>query len=147
MFADCVTHIHKQFDIVSFRSAKVFGFTTMTMQNVNISDVLKILRTELISQKYSWSHNNNSAWNIHLKSLDCIHDGDKGFSSACWDNHLANIVTTKCINGVLLVGTEFNHQSQSYTIVDVWRLLTIFGQSYDVIITNFIDRYNTVVIS
>ena len=112
MFTDMITHIYKQFDMIRLSSAEVFCITTVTMQDVSISDVLHILRTELVCQENTRSHNDNVTRNIDLKSLHCIHDCDECFTTTGRNNDLPNTILTESINCFLLVWAKFDHQVQ-----------------------------------
>ena len=118
-------------DFIYFSGAHMMSFTTVNMQHFSISNVLKILRRELLSKQNARSNNYNSLGSISGKLTHSIHDAHQCFTSTCGKDTLPNRMFSKCIQCSLLVRTKSRHQCMSYVIGTVWRLLTLIGSQFE----------------
>ena len=97
MLTHCLTHINKHFDTLRFSGAEMFGLTTMNMQHICISDVLKILRRELLSKKNTRSNYNNCARHVDTEPFLCVHDTDKSLAATSRKNALTDRISVQRI--------------------------------------------------
>ena len=102
----CLPHINKRFDTVRLSGSGIFGLTTMNVKDNSISNMLKILRAELICQQNTRSNNNNRAGNVDAETPLCIHNTDQSFTTTSGENALTDSISLKRIKGALLMRTE-----------------------------------------
>ena len=125
MLTHHIAHLYKQFDAIRLGSSEMLCLSTVNMEDISISHVLKILSRELLNQENPGADNNNVSGNIDLKTLHSIHDCNQSLTTTSGDNDLTQCRLTHSIKGSLLVWTESDHQLCACNIEDFWRLLTL----------------------
>ena len=111
MLTHCVTHINKQFDTVRLSCSEMFSLTTVNVEDVSISHMLKKLRRELFCEQNTRTNNNNVARNFDLKTTHSVHDCDQCFTTTSGEDTLTDRINFKGVKCFLLMRTKGNsHQ-------------------------------------
>ena len=111
-------------DYIRLGSRLMLCFSTVNMQHTNhrISDVLKILRRQLLSKQNARSNNYNSLWSFLQKLTDSVSNTHKSLTCtcSCADNTFGMIL--KYDVTFFLMGTQRNHVSciNKVRIPEIW---------------------------
>ena len=95
-----------QFDLLCFSCAEVVCLTTMNMQNIYISDVLKKFAAQLICQQNTWSDNNNRSIHSIIERRQCVLNHAHRLATTCRDDDSAFLIALHCLTCSLLMWTE-----------------------------------------
>ena len=114
--------LNKPANITGFSRRLVMSFATVNMKHIGISDMLKILRRQLLSKQNARSNNYNSLWSFLQKLTDSVSNTHKSLTCTCsrTDNTFGMIL--KYDVTFFLMWTQRNHVSfiNEVTIPEIW---------------------------